>query len=222
MKGKLRRSARVRARALRGLLLTAVALGAPALALANEEAHGGHAEHGWDQTAITASVLNFVILLLLFVYLFRDKLNAFLKERKATVERELNEAARLKAEAEAKHKLYTERLAKLDQELEQIKQDMIAAGVKERDRIVAEAEQKAARLRREAEFIVEQQVKQLRAEITREAADAAIAAAEQLLTKATTSFDQQRLAQEYLTSLQATHGVKPSLVPPSPQSENRV
>ena len=198
-------------------------LAAPALALANDEAHGGHGEHGaWDQTALIASVVNFVLLIMLFTWLFKDKLGAFLKERKAAVERELNEAARLKAEAEAKHKEYSERLAKLDQELAQIKSEMVAAGVKERDRIVAEAEQKAARMRREAEFMVEQTVKQLRTDIAREAADAAIEAAEQLLTKATTSFDQQRLAQEYLASLQAAHGVKASLLPPSTQSESRV
>jgi len=205
------------------LAAVALTLAAPALALANEEAHEAHGgEHGWDQTALIASGVNFVILIGLFVYLFRDSLNKYLKDRKATIERELNEAARLKAEAEAKHKEYSERLAKLDQELEQIKKDMIATGVKERDRIVAEAEQKAARMRREAEFMVEQQLKTLRADLTREAAETAIAAAEQLLTKATTSFDQQRLAQEYLTSLQATHGVKASIQPPSSQSENRV
>jgi len=205
------------------LAAVALTLAAPALALANEEAHEAHGgEHGWDQTALIASGVNFVILIGLFVYLFRDSLNKYLKDRKATIERALNEAARLKAEAEAKHKEYSERLAKLDQELEQIKKDMIATGVKERDRIVAEAEQKAARMRREAEFMVEQQLKTLRADLTREAAETAIAAAEQLLTKATTSFDQQRLAQEYLTSLQATHGVKASIQPPSSQSENRV
>lgn len=211
-------------RSIQRLAAVGLALAMPALALANEEAHGAHgAEHGaWDTGAITASIVNFVLLIALFVYLFKDSLGKFLKERKAAVEHELNEASRLKAEAEAKHKEYSERLAKLDQELAQIKSDMIAAGVKERDRIVAEAEQKAARMRREAEFMVEQQAKQLRTDLTREAADAAIAAAEQLLAKATTSFDQQRLAQEYLASLQAAHGVKASILPPSTQSENRV
>jgi F-type H+-transporting ATPase subunit b len=196
----------------------------PMLALANEEAeaHGAHGEHGgWDTGAILASVVNFIVLLGLFSYLFKDSLNKFLKERKATVERELNEAARLKAEAEAKHKEYSERLAKLDQELEQIKKDMIAAGVKERDRIVAEAEQKAARMRREAEFIVEQQVKQLRTDLAREAAEAAVSAAAELLSKATTSYDHQRLAQDYLTALQGNHGAQKSIAPATSQPESR-
>jgi F-type H+-transporting ATPase subunit b len=201
------------------LWLTALSFALPALAFAEEEAHHGHGE--WDTTSIVASFVNFAILVSLFVWLFKDGLNKFLKERKAAVERQLNEAARLKAEAEAKHKEYTERLAQLDRELEQIKSEMIAAGVKERDRIVAEAEQKAARMRREAEFIVEQQVKQLREDLAREAAEAAIAAAEELLAKATTSYDQQRLAQDYLTSLQSAAGIRAS-VAPGLQAENRV
>ncbi len=207
-------------RTMHKLAAVALTFAAPAMALADEEAHHG-GEHAWDTTALVASGVNFVILIALFVFLFKNSLNNFLKERKASVERELNEAARLKAEAEAKHKEYSERLAKLDSELEQIKKDMIATGTKERDRIVAEAEQKAARMRREAEFVVEQQVKQLREDLTREAVEAAIAAAEVLVTKATTSFDHQRLAQEYLASLQSVHGVKASIVP-GPQSESVV
>ena len=211
---------------IKQLASVAFALAAPALALAEEStAHGaGHTEHGgWDTTGIIASFVNFAILIGVFVYLFRNSLRTFLKERRATVERELQEAARLKAEAEVKHKEYSERLAKLDQELAQIKAEMIAAGQAERDRIIADAEHKAARMRREAEFLIEQQVKTLRADLSREATDNAIAAAEQLLLRATTTYDQQRLAQEYLSALSTTSvagGAKKQT--PSIQPESRV
>jgi len=184
----------------------ALALAVPTLAFAmdgevHEETHGEHGEHGWDSTALVASFVNFFILIGLFVYLFRASLKKFLVERRASVEQALTEAARMKSEAEAKHREYSLRLATLDQELAQIKKDMLEAGVKERDRLVADAEQKAARMRSEAEFIIEQQVKQLRNDLTAEAAEAAVAAAEALLLKTTTSYDQQRIAQEYLNAL---------------------
>ena len=204
------------------LLTIAVMLLLPALGLAQD--HGAeHGEHGgWDVTSIVASFVNFFVLIGLFVFLFKGKLTEFLKERRAQVEVELNEAARLRAEAEAKHKEYSERMAKLDQELGQIKREMIAAGEKERDRIVAEAEEKASRMRKEAEFIIEQQAKQLREDLKREASEAAVTAAEQLLEKATTSFDQQRLAQEYLAALQKTSGEpkKTQTTPPPSQTES--
>lgn len=209
-------SARWRARA-NSLAYLALVLALPAAALAQEaaEEHGEHG-HGWDQQALIASFVNFAILVALFVYLFRDKLRSFLKARRAEVEQQLAEAARLKAEAEAKYKEYSERLAKLDQELAQIRADMIAAGKAERDRIIEDAEHKAARLRKEAEFIIEQHAKQLRVDISREAAEAAVGAAEQLLLRATTTYDQQRLAQEYLTAIGKT---RPSS-PPKKQSNS--
>jgi F-type H+-transporting ATPase subunit b len=190
-------------RSIKQLLSVALAVCSPVLAFAQDAAdHAAHDEHGgWDTTALAASIVNFVILVTLFVYLFKGKLRSFLVERRATVERELQEAARVKAEAEVKRKEYTDRLARLDDELASIKSEMIAAGKKERDRIIADAEQKAAVMRRDAEFIIEQQVKQLRGDLMREATDGAVQAAEQLLLRATTTYDQQRLAQEYLTSI---------------------
>jgi F-type H+-transporting ATPase subunit b len=184
---------------IKRIWLVAATLLVPALALANEGET--HAEHAWDTTALVASVVNFVVLVAVLVYLGRAKLNAFLKERRAAVESALQEAARLKAEAEAMHREYTERLGKLDQELALIKSDMREAGIKERDRIVAEAEHKAARMRREAEFIIEQRVKELRSELSHEVTLNAVSAAEQLLRKAVTAQDQQRLAAELLNSL---------------------
>ena len=203
-------------RSFKQLASSLLVLCAPAIALADEAAeHGAHgAEHGWDTTALVASIVNFILLIALFTWLFKDSLHKFLVARRAQVERELQEAARLKAEAEVKRKEYTERLAQLDQELATIKSEMIAAGQKERDRIIADAEHKAAVMRRDAEFIIEQHAKQLRADLSREAADAAVLAAEQLLLRATTTYDQQRLAQEYLnalsTNLEAASPKKPS------------
>ena len=209
-------------RSMKQLAALAFALCLPALALADEAAeHGaGHGEHGWDTQALVASIVNFGILLVVFTVLFRGKLQEFLKERRASIARELEEAARLRAEAETKHKEYSERLAKLDQELAQIKADMIAAGKKERDRIVAEAEHKAARLRHEAEFLIEQQAKQLRLDLMREATEGAVAAAEQLLLRATTTYDQQRLAQEYLALLTSKRPSSPPSTPPKRPSNS--
>ena len=199
---------------------------APALAFAqeaHEAAHEAtHEGHGWDNTGLLASFVNFAVLILLFVYLFKDSLKSFLKTRRAEIETQLLEAARLKAEAEAKHKEYSDRLAQLDNELAKIKADLIESGKAERDRIVAEAEHKAARMRLEAQFMIDQHVKQLRVDISREAADAAVHAAEELLLRATTTYDQQRLAQEYLAALNSTNEAATAKKSISPQPESRV
>lgn len=210
----------------RGAELVLFSLCAPAIALAqeaHEAAHeAAHEGHGWDTSALLASFVNFAVLILLFVYLFKDSLKSFLKSRRAEIETQLLEAARLKAEAELKHKEYSERLAQLDNELAKIKSDLIESGKAERDRIVAEAEHKAARMRHEAQFMIDQHVKQLRVDISREAAEAAVAAAEELLLRATTTYDQQRLSQEYLAALASTTEASTVKKAISPQPESRV
>ena len=67
--------------------------------------------------------------------------------------------------------------------------------------MVAQAEEKAARMRRDTSFLIEQQVKQLRADLTREATRAAIDAAQEILTAKTNDDDQRRLASDYLNRL---------------------
>jgi F-type H+-transporting ATPase subunit b len=138
---------------------------------------------------------------LLIAWVIRKKGNPALAERRKQVEAELEEAQRLRAEAEKRHMETATRLEKLDQEMVAIRTEMIKAGEAERDRIVAQAEEKAARMRKDTSFLIEQQIKQLREDLTREAASAAVVAAQDLLQQSTSDADQDRLAEAYLDRL---------------------
>ena len=169
------------------------------------EVHGGH-EPLTFHSLITSrefqgTLVNFVALLLLFAWVIRKKGNPALAERRKEVEAELAEAQRLRAEAEARHREAAMRLEKLDQEMVRLRSEMIKAGEAERDRIVAQAEEKAARMRKDTSFLIDQQIKQLRKDLTREAANAAVIAAQELLERTTTDADQERLAESYLERL---------------------
>ena len=134
------------------------------------DAHGGHGELTFmgviTSREFQGTIVNFVALLLLFGWVIRKKGNPALAERRKQVEAELEEAQRLRAEAEKRHMETATRLEKLDQEMVQIRADMIKAGEAERDRIVAQAEEKAARMRKDTSFLIEQQIKQLRKDLT--------------------------------------------------------
>lgn len=166
-----------------------------------EHAGAAHGEHGVNWLEIIAGFVNLAVLLGILVYLARKPTRAFLVSRRAAVVDGLAEAQKMKAAAEAKYKEYQSRLAHLDEELETIKSEIIASGEAERERIVAEAERKGARMRRETEFLIEQQLKQLRIDLTKETVEAAMVAAEKVLRERATSDDQQRLAKAYLTKL---------------------
>jgi F-type H+-transporting ATPase subunit b len=167
--------------------------------------HGAHGEaHLSDVVASVdfwGAVVNFSALVALIFVFGRRPLGSFLLARRKTIEDGLAEAARLREAAETRYEEYSERLEKLDVEIARIRREMIAAGEAERDRIVSEAEAKAARMRRDAEFLIEQQTKQMRVDLTREAVDAAVSAAEAVLRESTSAADQERLARRYVESL---------------------
>ncbi len=170
------------------------------------DSHGGHHEELTFQSLLRSrefqgTLVNFAALLLLIGWVIRKKGNPALAEQRREVEAELAEAQRLRAEAEQRHQEAAMRLEKLDQEMVQIRSEMIKAGEAERDRIVSQAEEKAARMRKDTSFLIEQQIKQLRKDLTREAANAAVLAAHELLEKATTDADRERLAESYLERL---------------------
>ncbi len=121
-----------------------------------------------------------------------------LQARHDSIAKELIEAAKIKADAEAKAKAYDEKLAQLGTELEQIKADIIKAGEADRARIVKEAEEKAERMKKDAQFLLDQELKQLRNDMLAYTADAAIAAAEAVLKSKVSAADHERLAAEYL------------------------
>jgi F0F1-type ATP synthase membrane subunit b/b' len=75
------------------------------------------------------------------------------------------------------------------------------AGKGEKDRIVREAEEKAGRMEKEVTFLLEQEQKQMQSDLQREAATAALTAAEELLRGKLTMADQERLAEEFLATL---------------------
>jgi len=137
----------------------------------------------------------------LIAWVIRKKGNPALAARRAEVEKELAEAQRLRAEAEKRHLETAMRLEKLDQEMVEIRGEMIKAGEAERDRIVEQAEEKAARIRKDTAFLIEQQIKQLRKDLTQQAANAAVIAAQELLQERTTDADQDQLAEAYLNRL---------------------
>ena len=182
------------------------------------EEHAGEAGHGeehgigavFHSLEFWATVVNFFVLLFILIRLGRKPMQSFLKSRSENIAKELAEAAELKAAAEKTQKEYADRLKRMDDELESMRKEMIKAGEAERDRIVAEAEEKAARMRKETAFLIEQRMKQMQIDLRRNTIESAIAAASNLLREKASSDDQQRLADQYLKALQQEHNPQPS------------
>jgi len=170
---------------------------------AHADDHHGHVSWSaiFADGKFRASLVSFGLLVALGVYFLRQKIRAGLSARKREIEEAVAEANRVRAEAEAKKAELEQRLARLDDELAVVRTELKKAAEAERDRIVQDAETKAALLRKDTKFQIEQRMKQLREDLTRETVLAAVRAAEKVLADKTTAADQQRLADAYLAEL---------------------
>ena len=170
-------------------------------------------DFGRETPPYLALLINFGILAAGYYLLGKDGVAKGLKSRRDAIAKDIEEAQKMRKEAEKRAKVYQAKLEKLDDEMKTAREALVRAGEAERERLVSEAEAKAERMRKDAEFLVEQELKQVRVDLQREAVEAAIAAAEELLKKRVTQADQERIAEDYLRDLA---GPRPSLAPPPP------
>jgi F-type H+-transporting ATPase subunit b len=174
-----------------------------------EHEHGEHerkpfnfADFGNKEvTPYAALLINFALLVGMYYLMGRKGVADGLKKRRERVAKEIEEAQRMLEEAEERAKTYQSKLKNLEGELENARKALQEAGKGERDRIVREAEEKAERMKRDATFLVEQEVKQMREDLTREAVALAMQAAEEVLKTKVTDADHDRLAQDFLSEL---------------------
>jgi F0F1-type ATP synthase membrane subunit b/b' len=150
-----------------------------------------------------AMLLNTLLLVGILVKVARAPVARGLAERRKRIMRGIDEAAAMKKEAALQLAMYRDKLANLDSEIERIRNEMRASSELERQRILQEAGVRSARLEQEARLLVEQELKGLREELTRETTLAALRSARELLKTNTSTEDHRRLCEQYLQSLPA-------------------
>jgi F-type H+-transporting ATPase subunit b len=165
-------------------------------------------DFGSKTPPFVAAVLNFAILATAYYMLGKKPIGTALQNRRDSIAKEIEEAQRAKAAAEQRAKVYQGKLEKLEDEVRAAREALVRAGEAERERIVTDAEAKAVRLGNEAQFLVEQELKQVREDLWREAVEAAVLGAQELLVGRVTAADQERLAEDYLATLGAQKSAK--------------
>ena len=199
---------------------------------AEQAAHGSHAEHAptfddinwaygflgekdgvepsllWRPTGMPvpfgALALNAGILYWLLIKFGKKPIGDALKARKLGIMKGMQEAAKVKAEAEARLAEYQKKLDDIDAEVARIKREMKEAGEAESARILSEAKERRSRMERDARTLIDQELKAARESLLRETVRAAVKSAEVTLSAKIGDGDQQRLGDEYLASIKAS------------------
>ena len=99
---------------------------------------------------------------------------------------------------------YRERLVRLSQEVKQIEDSLKDEGAREKTKLLDEAQGLAAKIKEDARFLAEQEVKIARQKIREEMADRARASAAELVRRNLSSADQGRLVEEFVRGIGQT------------------
>lgn len=148
-----------------------------------------------------ALLVNFGILAFAYYSLGKKPIAEALKQRKEDIGKEIEDAQKLLADAVARGKTIRKQLKNIEEEKKTARETLVEIGEGERDKLIREAEEKAERVGRDAGFLVEQEAKQLRLDLTRETVEKAVTKAAALLSDAVTQADHERLAEEFLAEL---------------------
>lgn len=148
-----------------------------------------------------ASLINFGIVAFILYRFGRKPLAEALVKRKQTIMADIDTATKLKEAAEARLDEYEEKIENMEEKLEEVRAEYKAQAEIEKKHLLTEAEERRARMRRDAEFRIEQELKAARAELLREAVVNAVAAAEELVQKQIAAKDLDKMSTDYLASI---------------------
>jgi F-type H+-transporting ATPase subunit b len=168
---------------------------------------GESGSHVWD---LLWQILNLAILLGVLGYVGRGPIRKFFASRGDRIRTDLDEAAELLAQAEARYSRWQQKLDALDEELTQLRADARGRAEQEREAILAEAQAAAQRIHRDAVATVDQELRRAQAQLRAEATELATEIAEQILREALSKRDHDRLTNELVARIEPGNDAPPS------------
>lgn len=161
-------------------------------------AAGGAEHHAPEISGILFPLLNFLIYAGIIYYFAVPRVRSFFKARHDEVLAAITGAAARKRSAEALLEDYRDRLAGLDNEIGSIQATLKAEGERDRTRLLREAEGLAAKIKNDARFLAEQEIKVAKQQVLQELAEKAKLSAIELIRHHLTEADQASLVENFI------------------------
>lgn len=168
---------------------------------ASEAAEQGAEHHAPSINDIWYPLGNFAIYAFILYKFALPLVRDFLKSRREEVMSTIAQSAAKKQAAEALVSDYKAKIAGLDKEISAMRAVLHDEGEREKTRLVVEAEALAGKIREDAVFLAEQEVKIARQQLRQEMANQAEATARALVERNLTAADQNRLADEFIQNI---------------------
>ena len=161
------------------------------------DAHGVQFE--WGDFAMQA--LNVGVLLFILIKYAGPAINKSLRNNHDKLKADLADAAEAKLKAEADLAAQQQRVENLEKEIADLKQSIADETEKEKVLMMEEAETRARQIEDEAQFLIDQRVKEAELSFRTQVAEAAAQVAEKLLRAGVTDKDQGRMVGDFVSNV---------------------
>ena len=184
-------------------LAVVMVLGVAAMAHASADAHGAAGlgltpDKLWD---LGWRTMNFAALMFILIYFLKKPIVNGLRGRRQGIREEFDDLESQRSRAESQYQEYASRLSGLDAELKEMVQTAITQGEVEKERIIAEANEAAEQIKRQAEMSVANAVAEAKVNLKNEVADQAAVMAEEIIKNNLKADDQVVLVEGYLAKV---------------------
>ena len=122
-------------------------------------------------------------------------------QRRDNLVNQLEEATRLREEAEARVAEYEQKVKALDDERQKLRDEYHAQGMREKTKLVEDAKKQIEKMRTDAEVVIQQETRKAVASIEQQAVDLALGVARTQLSSKIDESAQNTLVDQYVADL---------------------
>ena len=145
--------------------------------------------------------LNFLALVLILYEFLKKPIVDMFRSRQESILKQYNELLEKKKEAEARYVELQEKIKNLEKEAEAIYQNYVEQGMKEKERIINEANIQAERIKQQAELYIQHELEKAKNMLREEVAGASVKLAEEILRKNIDEEDHRRIVKEFINEI---------------------
>ncbi len=167
--------------------------------------HGGtdESQRLWD---LGARFLNFALLvIILFVVIRKSGVKDFFSARREEISKKFEDLKEERDAAEGRYRELEEELKAFETKKKEIIQQFEAEGIAEKERIVAEAEERAKQILEQAGLTIQREIQAAKDRLTAEMVEAAAQRAQRIIEKEIKDSDQDQLVNEFIERVEKLH-----------------
>lgn len=173
------------------------------LALAAE---GSGADRSGDLLDLLYRFINFALLvIILFIVLRKVPIKEYFSSRIERIKKELEDLKKEREEAERKARDLESKLKAFEGQRKEILEQYRADGLAEKERILAEARDRAKQILEQAAVSIQYEMQTAKEKLTQDVVALAAQRAEEIIAREMTDKDQDRLVTEFIEKLGKTH-----------------